>query len=60
MHFDVLKEKRLLYNFDLKFEIMLDFLSNLWYCWCYQITGGNKNDIASIEKHVSECERKCA
>ena len=40
------------------FKKTLDFLSNLWYCWCYQRTGGNKMILQALKNMYPKASEK--
>ena len=45
--------------FDESFiHVSLDFLSNLWYCWCYQRTGGNKMILQALKNMYPKASEK--
>lgn len=43
---------------SIKFKKSLDFLSNLWYCWSYQSTGGNKMILQALKNMYPKVSEK--
>ena len=39
-------------------QIGLDFISKLWYCWCYQRTGGNKMILQALKNMYPKASEK--